>query len=122
MNTEATLKSELDTVNIKVAVPTTSLTDVIAEYKAIAIKLNLFADAVPETRIEQKELIEKETRLLDNQAALLETALSRPINSLDDAKAVLTLWHYEVVQSQSADSLTAADELVNSAYEFLKTA
>ncbi len=122
MNTEVTLKSELDTVNIKVAAPTTSLTDVIVEYKAIAIKLSLFADVVPETRIEQKELIEKETRLLDNQAALLETALSRPVNSLDDAKAVLTLWHYEVVQSQSADSLSAADELVNSVFEFLKAA
>lgn len=122
MKTELKIESDIEIVNIDTVETTASLKDLIAEYKAIAVKLSLFADAVPETRIEQKELIEKEVRLLDKQAGLLETALSRPVKNLDDAKAVMTLWHHEVVQSQSTDSLSAADELVNSVFDFLKTA
>jgi len=119
MNTKVKMTPDLASVNIDVVETTASLKDIIDEYKVIAIKLSLFADVVPETRIEQTAQIEKETRLLDDQAALLETALSRPVNSLDDAKAVLTLWHHEVVQSQSPDSLSPADELVNSVLDFL---
>jgi|GEM_PF-5020152 len=122
MNLEPKLQIDMDTTNADLAKTVTSLSDIIAEYSAIAIKLSLFADVVPETPEDQKESIAKEIALLDTQAALLETALSSPVKSLEDAKAVLTLWHHEIIQSQSETSLSAADELVNSVYEFLKTA
>ncbi|MDB2438702.1 hypothetical protein N9W89_08315 [Hellea sp.] len=120
MNTE--LKKELnnETVNTDIAENVVSLNNIIAEYKAIAVKLSLFADLVPETPIEQKEIIEKEVCLLDKQVGLLESALLMPVANLNDAKAIMTLWHHEVVQSQTAESLSAADQLINSVFDFLK--
>lgn len=97
-----------------------TLTAIIETYKALSIKLSLFADVLPETPDEQRDMIRDETLLLDQQASLLETALSRPVMTLDDAKAVLTLWHHEVVQSQLANNLNAADELVNSVFKFFQ--
>ncbi|MEP6342152.1 MAG: hypothetical protein ABJ275_02470 [Maricaulaceae bacterium] len=122
MTSELNLNSGVDLVDIDVPESDVSIKDIIIEYKVLAIKLGLFADNVPDTETEQKELVKQELRLLDRQATLLETVLSRPINTIEDAKAVLTLWHYEVIKSQSQDSLSAADGLVNSVYEFLQDA
>jgi len=122
MNSELNVKTDMNVTKTGLAEASFSLKDIIVEYKAIAVKLSLFADTVPETQIQQQEFSEKEVQLLDKQAELLETALSRPVRNLDDAKAVLTLWHHEIVQSQSSDSLSAADELVNSVFNFLKDA
>ena len=99
-----------------------STPEIIKEYQAISIGLSLLADYVPDTEAKDSDLSKKETVLLDRQAALIETAISRPIEDLQDAKAILTLWHHEVVQSQSACSLTAADELVNSVFKFFDNA
>ena len=119
MKTNQTFNADTNYLSISRVEPVVSLKDLIIEYKVIAIKLGFFADNVPDTDIEQKALMKEELRLLDRQAEILETVLSNPIETLDDAKAVLTLWHYEVIQSQSMDSLSAADGLVNSVYEFL---
>ena len=120
MKTNLKTNSDVGNVKDQGADLTLPLKEIITEYNVIGIKLNLMADDVPETKIEQLEHIENETQLLDRQATLLESAFSRPVESLDDAKAVLTLWHHEVVQGQSEDSLSAADALVNSVYGFLK--
>ena len=122
MKIEQNLNVDTNHLSTSRVEPTVSIKDIIIEYKVIAIKLGFFADNVPNTDIEQKELIKEELRLLDRQAGILETVLSLPIKTLDDAKAVLTLWQYEVIQSQSTDSLSAADGLVNSVYEFLTEA
>lgn len=120
MTSELNLKSGVEHIDIDVLDADVSIKDIIIEYKVLAIKLGLIADNVVDTEIEQKDLIEEELRLLDRQASLIETVLSRPINTIEDAKAVLTLWHYEVIKSQSQDSLSAADGLVNSVHEFLQ--
>lgn len=96
-----------------------SVNDIIQEYKIIASKLSLLADQVPHGDDIVGLVDTSEIELLDRQAALLNEAITTPIKSLDDAKAVLTLWHYEVIRSQNVDSLTAADDLVNSVHLFL---
>lgn len=98
----------------------THLSKIIEHYNVISMKLSLFADAVPETEEEQQKSVQEEIKLLDMQADLLETALSRPVDSLEDAKALLTLWHHEVVKARSEDSLTSADEIVNAVFQYLK--
>lgn len=120
MKTNLKANSVTDTVTNEAVDLSMPLKDIITEYNVIGIKLNLMADDIPESQDERTEHIDDEMRLLDRQATLLESAFSRRVETLEDAKAVLTLWHHEVVQSQSEDSLSAADSLVNSVYGFLK--
>ncbi len=127
MNTSLKMDSDVNSdvsavdVDLVITQDNRSIKDIIDEYKAITIKLSLLADNVPGTEEENVEdLIKKEIFLLDRRAALLETALSRPVTSHDGAVEILALWHLEVIQSQTADSLSAADELVKSVYDYLK--
>ena len=122
MTSEPNLKADVDHLDMDVPESDVSIKDIIIEYKVLAIKLGLFAGHVPDSEIDQKDLMDQEVSLLDRQASLIETVLSRPVNTIEDVKAVLTLWHYEVVQSQSQDSLSAADGLVQSVYEFIQDA
>ena len=122
MTSEPNLKADVDHLDMDVPESDVSIKDIIIEYKVLAIKLGLCAGHVPDSEIDQKDLMDQEVSLLDRQASLIETVLSRPVNTIEDVKAVLTLWHYEVVQSQSQDSLSAADGLVQSVYEFIQDA
>jgi hypothetical protein len=120
MNVELKPQSENDILSSEFLGRGLSTPEIIKEYQAISIGLSLLADYVPDTEEKYVELTQKETDLLDRQAALIETAISRPIRDLHDAKAILTLWHHEVVQSRSLSSLTAADELVNSVFKYFE--
>lgn len=120
MNLPLKMQSDINVLDIDVVQADRSTKDIIKEYQAITIKLSLLAESVPETGEEQEEFIEQEISLLDLRAGLLETALLRPVVSLDGAEAILALWHHEVVQSQTASSLSAADELVNSVFSYFQ--
>ncbi|NNC37719.1 MAG: hypothetical protein EX271_10765 [Acidimicrobiales bacterium] len=95
------------------------LPDIVEEYKAISLKLFEFSDISDVTAEEQAKITIRETALLDRQSSLMETALSTPVTSIEDAKALLSLWHLDVVQSAMPGSLDASDELVAAAYHFI---
>lgn len=106
-NTESTLERTLP------------LAKILEEYKGVSLKLFQFSDVANISAAEQEGVTKEETRLLDRQAELLEIALSAPVESMDDAKSMLSLWHSEIVQSTIPGELDAPDELVLAVHQFL---
>ena len=95
------------------------LPEIVEEYKSISLKLYQFSDISDLSAEEYEKVTEQENALLDRQASLMETALSTTVETIDDAKSLLSLWHLDVVQSSMPDSLDATDELVAAAYHFI---
>jgi len=102
--------------------PKKTLKEIVQEYLIVSLKLLDISEMVPTDDATAKAIETKELALLDQQADLLNSALNCEIESLDDAKAIMKLWHHEVVQSQMPGSLSAADSLVSSVYRYLQAA
>lgn len=96
------------------------LIQIIEEYQDVCAQLSEIADEVPESSANIDEMIQRERDLFDQHARLLNDAMSRKIRSMDDAKAILTLWKNEVVGDQKLKSLSAGDQIVLSVSEFLE--
>lgn len=96
-----------------------SLENVINKYKLVCNELELCAEAVPETPQDMKALIDKEAALLDEQASLLETALNLTPQNFEDARALLWIWHNEVIATQTQTSLSEADKIIKKVCNFL---
>lgn len=96
------------------------LTQIIEEYQDVCNQLSAVADEVPETTDNIDELIERERALFDQHARLLNDAMTRKICTMDDAKAILTLWKNEVIGDQKLKSLSASDQIVLSVSNFLE--
>lgn len=97
-----------------------SLAQIIEEYQDVCDQLSAVADEVPETTDNIDALIERERDLFDQHARLLNDAMTRKIRTMDDAKAILTLWKNEVVGDQRLKSLSASDQIVLSVSKFLE--
>jgi hypothetical protein len=89
-----------------------SLKQIVSEYKITGLKLHAISDIIPINAEEDIKLTRHETSLMDQQANFLEAAINTKIETIDDAKAILELWRYEVVESQSPDSLSTSDALI----------
>lgn len=98
------------------------LPNIVEEYKSISLKLFQFSDVSDVSAEKQERLTAQETELLDRQAELLDIALSSPVTSMDEAKALLGLWHLDVVQSATPGTLDASDEIVAAVHDFISKA
>lgn len=102
--------------------PQATLSQIVKQYLIVSLKLFNISEMVPEDEASANAIEKQEINLLDKQADLLSSALACKIESLEDAKATLSLWHHEVVKSQMPGSLSAADELVSSVCQYLDVA
>jgi hypothetical protein len=96
------------------------LTQIIQEYQDVCDQLCKIADEVPESTDNIDAMIERERDLFDQHARLLNDAMTRKIRSMEDAKAILTLWKNEVVGDQKHKSLSAGDQIVLSVAKYLE--
>ncbi len=119
MNTETAVRAERAGYKPSI-VYSQSLTKIIDKYQHVCDQLNEIADEVPDSVDNVDSLIARERELFDQHARLLNDAMKMKIHSMDDVKAILTLWRNEVVGDQKTKSLSAGDQIVLSVSKFLE--
>lgn len=103
----------------RASIETMSIHELIEEHKKVSDKLERVAEAKPSTAREMRDIIDHEAMLLDMQAEILGSALSAKPKNMEDAKALLWLWHHEVVDTQSPCSLSESDKIIVSVCKYL---
>lgn len=97
-----------------------SLKQIIEKYNDVCVALNKIADEVPTGAENIEDLIAREQALFDEHATLLNDAMSMEIRSMEDVKAIMTLWKNEVIGESRPCDLNVSDQIVLSVCNFLE--
>lgn len=101
------------------AEPISSLSTLIEAYRICTAALEDIAEKVPATLEEADALDKKERALHDRRAELLGLVISKDPNSLEDVKALLSLWYLEKLEETVDGKMIPSDDLVCKVCDFL---
>lgn len=96
-----------------------SLPTLIEAYRISSAALEDIAEKVPATLVEADALDKEERRLHDRRAELLGLVVSKEPNSLEDVKALLSLWYLEKLEESVDGKMNPSDDLVCKVCDYL---